>query len=678
MDASYYKKYEPVFGEYYIREQIGRGSYGRVFLIEREDMGTVYRNALKVITIPREEDDLETIRIQQKDPSKYCLSFVNRIKTEVELMSSLKGNSNIVSYENHKFIQHDDGIGWDILIQMELLTPIFKYIRSHPLSREDVIRIGIDICKGLELCHDRNIIHRDVKPENIFVSDVGNFKLGDFGIAKISDATSAGTIAGTPSFMAPEVYNGKQYNATVDTYSLGITLYTFLNNHRVPFEENATDFCGTREAANTRRFSGEPIPPIEGLDDGFNIILLKACAFNAESRFPSAKAMREALENLLAGSTVGLDYKPEDYEEPTTYLSDHTGQNNSVNPQYSNSSYFDSYGGSTGGMSMQSGTDETVAGAGYNPQAGRGPAVNSYPRPAAAPVGPADGYNYSNNNKKNRNRIIIIITVAVIVLAGIFGVYLLRSDGGTESEVLTGDSFSITSWDWDWNCYHSTSNSVDVIMIVRNDSDEAISGIAFNVREDGGGYLRNDGNEYADDAPLYAEGYIPAGEYGVMVANIRTGMGTKDNIGGGGQPSTGQAEVVEAYTYEGDEDYVQPEGTLVDKHKENGATYDSEISNDNDWDVSRSDCTVVAVYYDNKSEGKLKVAETCANGMLESDIPAGAQYYRENGTFMDPDFDGYDEHHNDNGGYYVYVIEQRYQDGSLIKERFDREYKSED
>ncbi len=81
------------------------------------------------------------------------MSFVNRIKTEVELMSSLKGNSYIVSYENHKFIPHEDEIGWDILIQMELLTPIFKHIKSNPLSKEKIIRIGIDVCKALELCH---------------------------------------------------------------------------------------------------------------------------------------------------------------------------------------------------------------------------------------------------------------------------------------------------------------------------------------------------------------------------------------------------------------------------------------------------------------------------------------------------------------------------------------------
>ena len=93
-------------------------------------------------------------------------------------MSKLKGNSNVVSYENHQVIPHKGGIGWDILIQMEHLTPLNEYTRKHTITRQDVIKLGIDLCKALELCQKYNIIHRDVKPENIFISDAGDFKLG--------------------------------------------------------------------------------------------------------------------------------------------------------------------------------------------------------------------------------------------------------------------------------------------------------------------------------------------------------------------------------------------------------------------------------------------------------------------------------------------------------------------
>ena len=121
------------------------------------------------------------------------------------------------------------GIGWDILIQMELLTPLNQYIRDHVVTRQDVIRLGIDLCKALELCQKYNIIHRDVKPENIFISETGDFKLGDFGIARTVEKTTSGlSKKGTYTYMAPEVYKGEAYGTTVDIYSLGIVLYRLL------------------------------------------------------------------------------------------------------------------------------------------------------------------------------------------------------------------------------------------------------------------------------------------------------------------------------------------------------------------------------------------------------------------------------------------------------------------
>lgn len=73
-----------------------------------------------------------------------------------------------------------------------------------------MIRLGIDICKALELCQKYNVIHRDIKPENIFVSGSGDFKLGDFGIARTIERASSGlSKKGTYNYMAPEVYRGK-------------------------------------------------------------------------------------------------------------------------------------------------------------------------------------------------------------------------------------------------------------------------------------------------------------------------------------------------------------------------------------------------------------------------------------------------------------------------------------
>lgn len=146
------------------------------------------------------------------------------------------------------------------MIRMELLTPLNEYTREKGTwGKDEVIHLGIDICKALEICQKYDIIHRDIKPENIFVADYGNFKLGDFGIARIASQTSgASTRAGTNAYMAPEIYRGEHYGKTVDLYSLGLVLYRLLNDNRLPFmpQYPAPLRFQDRENAQAMRLSG--------------------------------------------------------------------------------------------------------------------------------------------------------------------------------------------------------------------------------------------------------------------------------------------------------------------------------------------------------------------------------------------------------------------------------------
>ena len=188
---------------------------------------------------------------------------------------------------------------------MELLTPLMKYIdNKKSFGRDDVIRLGIDICSALELCRKFNIIHRDIKPENIFVSASGNFKLGDFGIARTVEKTTGGlSKKGTYTYMAPEVYRGEKYGPTIDIYSLGIVLYRYLNNNRAPFlpQPPAAITYGDNSAALSRRLEGETIPAPVNADTELAAVVLKACAYNPKERYSSAAEMREDLEAIRDG-----------------------------------------------------------------------------------------------------------------------------------------------------------------------------------------------------------------------------------------------------------------------------------------------------------------------------------------------------------------------------------------
>ena len=307
MDNEYYKRYEPFFGAWYIKRYIGAGSYGKVFEIERRDeFDTVFTGALKAITIPSSPDELEEILSDGMDrdgASTYFRDYVKDLNREIALMSKLKGHSNIVSYEDHAIHAHEDGIGWDILIRMELLTPITGYLKQNKsFTRREIIRLGIDLCRALEVCQRYNIIHRDIKPANIFISETEDFKLGDFGVARIASAsTGASTRAGTVNYMAPEVFKGEKYTSNVDIYSLGLVMYQLLNANRMPlyppYPQPITP--SSRERAQAQRLSGAALPPPANADGRLAEIVLKACAPDPAQRYDSPAVMRQALEAIL-------------------------------------------------------------------------------------------------------------------------------------------------------------------------------------------------------------------------------------------------------------------------------------------------------------------------------------------------------------------------------------------
>lgn len=292
-----------------ITRLLGEGSYGRVFEIERAEFAQTYRAALKVITVPQSKAEIESILsegMSTPQAEAYFHGIVEELMHEFSIMFKLKGTANIVSCEDLRVLEHPDGIGWDILIRMELLHPLLPYVYEHPMARRDIIRLGIDICKALELCQRYNIIHRDIKPENIFISDNRDYKLGDFGIARTIERTSSGlSKKGTYSYMAPEVYAGKEYGFSVDTYSLGLVLYRMLNKNRGPFLPQPPEAItfSSREQALARRMSGEALPrPFYG-EGRLGEIVLKACAFDPKDRYSSPQQLRQELEAILYTQT---------------------------------------------------------------------------------------------------------------------------------------------------------------------------------------------------------------------------------------------------------------------------------------------------------------------------------------------------------------------------------------
>lgn len=289
-------------------EKIGEGSFGKVYRIRKTDkLGNAFEAAMKYMTIPQSPSDLQGYYVDGYDEATVTSIFKKHaadISREIVLMEKMKGVSNIVSYDECVEIEHENEVGWDFFIRMELLTPLMSLLRRQQMSEEEVVQLGVDICKALEVCAQYKVIHRDIKPENIFVSNHGDYKLGDFGIAKTIEKTTGGTKTGTYKFMSPEVYNNNPYNCTVDIYSLGLVLYWLLNERRMPFMPLPPEIPTTDQAADSqlRRFKGEALPPPCGGNNQLKKAILKACAFDPNERFGTATALRQALEESVGGT----------------------------------------------------------------------------------------------------------------------------------------------------------------------------------------------------------------------------------------------------------------------------------------------------------------------------------------------------------------------------------------
>ena len=283
---------------------LGEGSFGCVYEIRKEEFGQEYHSALKVIEIPYKEDDssglINDASGNKEALNRYYYEQVQEILREVQLMASLQGVSNIVSYEDHQIIPKTDSVGYYFLIRMELLTPLRSYMASVPISDSLIVKLGSDICRALEYCEKNNILHRDIKPANIFISRHGDFKLGDFGIARcMADANTLMTQRGTARYMAPEVFRGGHYGFQVDIYSLGLVLYQYMNENRPPFcAPNETSYFAVQKAMG-KRLQGDVIPPPVHGSDALKKAVLRAVEFSPEKRYSSAADFRKALESAL-------------------------------------------------------------------------------------------------------------------------------------------------------------------------------------------------------------------------------------------------------------------------------------------------------------------------------------------------------------------------------------------
>ncbi len=295
---------EEILG-YHVEKVIHSGSSGTVYRVTKKDISGTYTRALKHISVPSEQQYLDVLHSLGGDHSKaddYFAALLKSVSEEIRIQYQLSesGNEHIVKCYQHAISRNSTSSNLhNIYILMEYLTPFQDYVVQHGLTVREVIQLAKDILKALVECHGQGIIHRDIKDANLFVSKNGTFKLGDFGVSKITTSKHrAESLKGSLDYMAPEVYLQKgDYDHTVDLYSLGIVLYRVLNKHRSPFMPPYPETYTPEddEKALALRMKGAtPEAPLLAQNE-LGQAILKALQ-SKEQRYQSAQEFLDAIE----------------------------------------------------------------------------------------------------------------------------------------------------------------------------------------------------------------------------------------------------------------------------------------------------------------------------------------------------------------------------------------------
>jgi serine/threonine protein kinase len=303
------EKYQPLWGSWEVEELIGQGSSSEVYRVFKEEWGKRYISTVKFLSFSIGKSDFkeaQSIGIDTLAIPEYLKNMVGNIQNEIDLMYRLRGNSNIVTYEDHKIYEKKGNSGWDVLIRMESLQSLPDFILERGLGRLEAAKLGIDICKALEACAREDIVHRDIKDSSIFVSAKGEFKLGSFSMAKeLWEGGRTALTALNPLYMAPELYKEQQYDFSVDIYSLGIVMYKLLNRGRLPFLSLTSQSITVddTERSVARRMAGEKLPLPVDAGDSLGAMILKACSYDKKNRYRSPYKFREKLERFIKAET---------------------------------------------------------------------------------------------------------------------------------------------------------------------------------------------------------------------------------------------------------------------------------------------------------------------------------------------------------------------------------------
>jgi len=272
---------ERYIGKYLIKSELGRGGMGAVYLAEQPGLG-------------REVAIKELIQSATADPVA-----LKRFLQEAQVMARTS-HPNLVQVHDLELI----GDANYIVLEFVRGKSLRDWLVGGPMSPPQVFAVMHGVLQALDYAHKHAVVHRDMKPENVLLSDEGMVKVADFGIARLTDdtgvggtATKTGTTVGTPQYMSPEQVASSKVDGRSDLYSAGIMFYELVVGH-APFTATETDGPFTLMAKHVQAPPKPPSVHRPGLDMELEAVILKSIAKRPEDRFQTGREFDEAISKI--------------------------------------------------------------------------------------------------------------------------------------------------------------------------------------------------------------------------------------------------------------------------------------------------------------------------------------------------------------------------------------------
>ncbi len=268
------------FGRYRVIREVGRGAMGVVYLARDDRIGR--------------DVAIKSLLLAPGLSEGARQHFSERFEREARAAGRLS-HPNIVTVHD---VGEEEGAPYIAMEYLEGAT-LTELAGQGPLSIKQATDLVVQVLSALEYAHSHDVVHRDIKPDNVFVLPDGRVKVADFGIARLasdSTMTQIGQVIGTPGYMSPEQVNGETVGPTSDIFSVGVLLYELLTGVAAFSSTSITSLM-------YKIVHEEPKPPHlinPGIPPYLEAVIARACEKSPARRYASAASMREDIESARA------------------------------------------------------------------------------------------------------------------------------------------------------------------------------------------------------------------------------------------------------------------------------------------------------------------------------------------------------------------------------------------